>query len=191
MSVLASKRGILELDRKFSKELFTEVAENLKVFSDYEWESVKDSLEYKKVLIAVYIRTDLDNLVLLVDDDKFAKIFDVPSFIADSGVYPNMLLDSGFVCGKELIDLAFKFKSEEAMNRFVRSSICYPVGAVETLKKYALVYNVIISESLLRDEEISLNKGFHFHPIESLHLTDLIQRDIAESLVIVKSEDRK
>lgn len=191
MSVLASKRGCLEFDRKFSKELFTEVSDNLKVFTDEEWESVKDTLEYKKVLIAVYIRTDTENLVLLVDKDKFANISNVPPFIVDSGVYPHVLVDAGLICGKSLIDSAFSFKSAEAMKRLVMKSTCYPVGAVETLKKYVLVFNVILSESLLRDPEISLRQGFHFHPIESLYLTDLLQKDISESLIIVKSEDKK
>ena len=191
MSILASKRGCLEFDRKFSKELFTEVSDNLKVFTDEEWESVKDTLEYKKVLIAVYIRTDTENLVLLIDKDRFANISNVPPFIIDSGLYPHVLVDAGLICGKSLIDSVFSFKSAEAMKRLVMKSTCYPVGAVETLKKYVLVFNVILSESLLRDPEISLKQGFHFHPIESLCLTDLLQKDISESLIIVKSEDKK
>lgn len=191
MSVLASKRGCLEFDRKFSKELFTEVSDNLKSFTDEEWESIKETREYKKVLVAVYIRTDVDNLVLLVDKDKFTNIFDVPTFISDSGLYPHILVDSGLVCGKSFIDSVFSFKSEEAMKRLVMKSTCYPVGAVETSKKYVLVFNVVLSESLLRDPEIVLNQGFHFYPIESLNLTDSLQREISESLIIVKSEDKK
>ena len=191
MSILASKRGCLEFDRKFSKELFTKVSDNLKVFTDEEWESVKDTLEYKEVLIAVYIRTDVDNLVLVIDQDKFAHISDVPPFIRDSGLYPHILVDAGLICGKNFIDSVFSFKSAEAMKRLVVNSTCYPVGAVETLKKYVLVFNVVLSESLLRDTEISLNQGFHFYPIETLHLTDLLQGDIAKSLILVKSEDKK
>lgn len=191
MSILASKRGCLEFDRKFSKELFTEVTENLKVFTDEEWESIKETREYKKILIAVYVRTDVDNLVLLIDKDKIANIQNVPPFISNSGLYPHILVDAGLVCGKSFIDTAFSFKSAEAMKRLVVNSTCYPVGAVETSKKYVLVFNVVLSESLLRDTEISLNQGFHFYPIETLHLTDLLQGDIAKSLILVKSEDKK
>ena len=191
MSVLASKSGHSNIDRKFSKELFTAVSQNLKVFTDVEWVSNKETLDYKKVLIAVYVRTDRDNLVLLIDEGKFASISNVPPFIIDNGIYPNTLIDAGLVCGKSLIDQAFHFKSAEAMKRLVMSSACYPVGAVETSKKYAVVFNVVLSEALLRDTEISLNQGFHFHPIESICLTDLLQRDISESLIIVKSEDKK
>lgn len=191
MSVLASSRGCLDTDRKFSKELFTKVSENLKVFTDDEWESVKETLDYKKVLIAVYIRTDVENLVLLIDKDRFANISNVPPFISGSGLYPHILVDSGLICGKSLIDLAFNFKSAEAMKRLVVNSTCYPVGAVETSKKYVLVFNVILSENLLRDPEITLKQGFYFRPIETLSLTDSLQREISESLILVKREDKK
>ena len=191
MSVLASKRGCLEFDRKFSKELFTEVNKNLKVFTDEEWESIKDTLEYKKVLIAVYVRTNIDNLILLVEDGKFAQISNVPPFIVNSGLYPNVLIDSGLICAKNLIDSAFSFKNAEATHRLALNSACYPVGAVETSKKYILVFNTVLSVDLLRDTDITLNQGFHFRPIETLTLTDLLQREISESLIIVKSEDKK
>lgn len=191
MSILVSNRGCLKYDRRFSKELFTEVSQNLKVFTDEEWESVKETLEYKKLLIAVYVRTDVDNLVLVIDDGKFANVSNIPNFISDSGLYPNILLDTGLVCGKNFINSAFSFKSVKAMERLVSNSICYPVGAVETSKKYVLVFSIVLVESLLRDQEISLNQGFHFHPIETLHPTDSLQIDISESLVIVKSEDKK
>lgn len=189
MSILASNSGGLNIDSKFSKELFTKVAENLKVFTDEDWELIKNTSEYKKVLIAVYVRTDKDNLVLMVDKDKFASISNIPPFIIESGVYANTLIDVGLLCGKTLIDKVFDFHSSEAMNRLVAFSTCYPVGAVETSKKYVLVYNVIISESLLRDSEISLKQGFYFCPIESLCLTDSLQKEISESLIIVKEGD--
>lgn len=191
MSILASKRGHSAFDRKFSKELFSEVANNLRVFSDLEWATDKESLNYKRVYIAVYVRTDRDNLVLMIDKDRFASVSDIPPSIINSGIYCNTLIDAGLVCGKNLIDQAFNFKSAEAMQRLVMKSTCYPVGAVETSNSYALVYNVIIAEDLLRDAEISLERGFHFHPIESLYLTDLLQGDIAKSLILVKSEDKK
>ena len=191
MSVLISHRKYLECDRKFSKGLYSEVVENLKVLPDEEWESTKDMLADKKVLIAVYVRTDKDNLVLMVDKDKFASVSNVPPFIANGGLYPNILVDSGLVCGKNLIDQAFHFKSAEAMKKLVMNSTCYPVGAVETSKKYVAVFNVIISEDLLTDTEISLNQGYHFRPIETLCLTDSLQSEISESLVIVESEDKK
>lgn len=191
MSVLVSSIKHLEHDRKFSKGLYTEIQENLKAMTDEEWETTKDMIADKKVLIAVYVRTDKENLVLMVDSDKFASISNVPDFITDSGLYPNTLIDAGLVCAKSLIDQAFHFKSAEAMKRLVMKSACYPVGAVETSKKYIPVFNVVIAEDLLRDTDISLNKGFHFSPIESLCLTDSLQREISESLVIVKSEEAK
>lgn len=191
MSILASKRGQSSFDRKFSKELFSEVANNLRVFSDLEWATDKESLNYKRVYIAVYVRTDRDNLVLMIDKDRFASVTDIPPSIINSGIYRNTLIDAGLVCGKNFIDQAFNFKSAEAMQRLVMKSTCYPVGAVETSDSYALVYNIIIAEDLLRDAEISLERGFHFHPIESLYLTDLLQWDIAKSLILVKSEDKK
>lgn len=191
MSVIASKRGHLDYDREFSKELFNEVADNLAIFTDEEWESIKDTLDYKEVLVAVYIRTNVENLVLLVDKEKFSHISNIPSFVSSSGLYPHLLIDAGLICGKNLIDLAFSFKSPKATERFVYSSTCYPVGAVETSKKYVLVYNVVIDETLLRDTEISLNEGFHFCPIDTLIVEDILQREISKSLIIVKSEDKK
>ena len=192
MSVLISHKGDLTPDHRFSKELFTAVSENLKVLTDEEWDATnKDMIVEKKVLIAVYIRTNEDNLVLMVDNDRFADVFNVPDFISNCGLYPHILVDSGLICAKNLIDLAFTFKSEGAMKRFVTNSTCFPVGAVETSKKYVAVFNAVLSVDLLRDHEIVLNKGFHFRPIETLHLTDELQREISESLVIVKSEDKK
>lgn len=191
MSILASKRERLEIYRGFSKELFTEVAQNLKVLTDAEWAINRESLAYKRVYIAVYVRTDRDNLVLMIDKDKFAGVSEVPPSIISSGIYSNTLIDAGFVCGKNLIDQAFNFKSVEAMKRLVVNSTCYPVGAIETLESFVLVFNIIVSEDLLTDQEISLERGFHFCPIESLSLTDSLQREISKSLIIVKSEDKK
>lgn len=191
MSVLASRIGLLEYDRRFSKELFTEVSSNLEVFTDEKWETVKKTLDYKEILIAVYIRTDLDNLVLLIDkDSKFASISNAPSFIVNSGVYPSILSDSGLICAKSLVDSAFNFKNQEAMKRLVCNSTCYPVGVAETSKNYVIVCNTIISESLLKDKDITLNEGFYFHPIESLHITDSLQKEISKSLIIVKKVRR-
>lgn len=191
MSVLASSSGRLNTNVEFSKELFTEVSDNLKVFTDEEWESVKDDLEYKNILIAVYIRTDVDNLVLLIDKEKFAKISSVPPFMVDTGLYPNILLDMGLLCGKGFIESAFSFKSSEALKRLVVNSTCYPVGAVDTPTDYVLVFNIVISENLLRDTEIVLNQGFHFYPIDNLSVTDSLQKAVSKSLIIVKSEDKK
>ena len=189
MSILASTSEHIS-DRGFSKELFTEVSKNLKVFTDEEWDSIKDTLEYKKVLIAVYVRT-VDNLVLLIDKDKFANISNVPPFMCNCGLYPNILVDAGLVSSKSFIESVFNFKYASSAERFVVNSTCYPVGAVETSKKYVLVFNVVLSDTLLSDTEISLKQGFYFHPIESLHPTDSLQKEISESLVIVKSEDKK
>ena len=188
MSILASKKGRLDLN---SKELCVDVANNLKLFTDEEWESVKETFEYKKILIAVYIRTDTDNLVLLLDKDKFASVSNVPPVVTDVGMYDNILIDSGLMCAKNLIDSVFSFSNEEALKRFVLSSTCFPVGAVETKKKYVLVFNIVVSDNVLKDKEISLNKGFRFHPIETLYVEDSLQRDISESLIIVKSEGMK
>lgn len=190
MSVLVSSSGRLDTHTEFSKELFTEVSQNLKVFTDEEWESVKDNPEYKNILIAVYIRTDVDNLVLLIDKEKFARISNVPPFISDSGLYPNILLDIGFLYGKSLVESAFSFKSSESLKRFVGNSTCYPVGAVDTANNYVLVFNVVISEKLLRDTEIVLNQGFHFYPIDNLSVTDSLQKAISKSLIIVKGDDK-
>ena len=190
MSVLVSSSGRLDTHTEFSKELFTEVSQNLKVFTDEEWESVKDNPEYKNILIAVYVRTDVDNLVLLIDKEKFARISNVPPFISDSGLYPNILLDIGFLYGKSLVESAFSFKSSESLKRFVGNSTCYPVGAVDTANNYVLVFNVVISEKLLRDTEIVLNQGFHFYPIDNLSVTDSLQKAISKSLVIVKGDDK-
>lgn len=190
MSILASKKGSRDYDRKFSKELFSAVADNLTVFSDDEWESINSDetavKEHKKVLIAVYIRTDKDNLVLTLDKGKFAQVSNVPPAVAHGGLYPSILVDSGLICAKSLLDQAFTVSSEEALKRLVFNSTCYPVGAVETSKKFVLVFNVVLSVDLLRDPEISLNSGFHFHPIETLSLTDSLQSEISESLILVK-----
>ena len=181
MSVLVSKCN--SHPAKFSKELFTEISHNVNIVSDEEWESNAD--KYKRVMFAVYIRTDVDNLVLMVDKDKFAKVCNVPPFVLDGGVYDSLLIDSGLVCGKILLDSVFEFKSQESLKRFIGKSTCYPVGAVETLKNYIAVFNVIISSDLLRDTEVLLKRGFHFNPIETLNVPDSIQKEISESLILV------
>lgn len=184
MSVLSSKCA--KTDMSFRKEFFSEVAQNLVLFTDEEWESEKES--HKKVSLAVYVRTDIDNLVLTFNGD-FAKKFDIPAVVLSGDIYPHLLVDSGFVCGKELLDLAFNTKSEEALKRLAMHSVCFPVGAVETSENYVLVFNVIMSSELLKDSEIQLNQGFYFYPIPYLKNTeDFLQREILKSLVIVESE---
>ena len=181
MNILASKCA--DSHKNFSKELFTEVAQNIKLIPEEEWEANRDT--HKKVLFAAYVRTNVDNLVLMVEKDKFAKLFEAPPFITECGVYPNLPIDAGMLCGKSLIDFCFSFKSVEALERFVANSTCYPVGAVETSKKYILVFNVVMSADLMRDQEITLKEGFHFYPIETLNLTDTLQRELSSSLVLV------
>lgn len=188
MSILVSKCKA-SYD-KFSKELYTEVSENLRLIPDEDFN--EDDVEsYKKVLCAVYVRTDTDNLVLLLRKDKFAGIFDIPEPVSNIGLYDNILIDSGLVNGKNLLDLVFSCKSQEALQRLVLKSTCYPVGAVESRRKYITVFNVIISSEVLRDKEIVLNEGFYFRPIETLSVQDSLQKEISESLVIVKSKETK
>lgn len=167
-----------------SKELFTEIANNAKVLTDTE--VIPDS--HKIVQFASYIRTSTDNLVLLMDEDCFAMITPPPTYMLGVNMYPTYLIDSGMLCGKVLIDSAFHFKTDEALLRAVTHSSCFPVGAIETKFSYVLVFNVVISPDLLKDEDVTLNKGFFFNPIESFSTKDNLQRLIAESLVLVKSE---
>ena len=171
----------------FSKDLFTDINRNLVEFSDEEWESVKNNLKRKEVLIAVYIRTNIDNLVLVLREGKFSNVYRVP---VTFGVYPNILIDSGMQVSKEFLTSAFTFKSKEALLRLGANSSCYPVGAVETPDNHIVVFNIVISESLLRDPEISLNEGLQFRPIETLCVEDALQKEISKSLVIVKSEGK-
>lgn len=168
----------------FSKELYTEVSDNLKIMSEEEFEANPE--EYKKVLFAVYIRTDKDNLVLTMNKDRFASVFHIPDFVVSGGVYPNLLYDSSIACGSEFVNSAFTFSSEEALVRFGGKSTCFPVGAVETAYKYIIVCNIIISSELLIDSEINLSSGFYFHPIETLKVKDSLQKEISKSLVLVK-----
>lgn len=172
----------------FSKDLFTEIHRNLETFSDEEWESAKSNLKRKEVLIAVYIRTNIDNLVLVLEEGKFSKVYKVPP--VTFGVYPSLLLDSGMQVSKEFLTSTFTFKSKEALLRLGANSTCYPVGAVESPDNHIVVFNIIISESLLRDPEISLNEGLQFRPIETLCVEDALQKEISKSLVIVKSEGK-
>lgn len=182
MSVLVSKcEGSYE---KFSKKLFIEVSNNLEIMSDEEWEANKN--EFKSVLIAVYMRTDKDNLVLMTDTDKFATVSQAPPFMMNGGMYHNFLIDSGLMCGKSILESAFNVKNNEAFYRMVKNSTCYPVGAVETDKNYIAVFNVIISSELLTDTDIVLNQGNHFKPIETLNVSDTLQKAISESLVVVR-----
>lgn len=184
MSVLASR---CENNYSgFSKNLFTDVSDNVRIFSDKEWEENND--EYKKVLFAIYIRTDKQNLVLMVDEGKFASIFESHPVTLSGGVYPNILVDSGMMCSKLFVEQALNFDSDEALQTLCMNSACYPVGAVETSKNYILVFNVIVSTDILSNPNIHLNEGFHLHPIETLSIEDSLQRDISDSLVIVKSE---
>lgn len=182
MSVLVSKCE--KTYEGFSKELFTEVSQTLKIISDEEWEANEE--QSKKVLFAVYVRTDTDNLVLMVDTDKFAKISHAPPFITSGGVYPNILIDTGLMCGKSLLDSVFSVKDDKALYRLVNNSACFPVGAVETSKKYVLVFNVVLSSNLLEDNEIALQQGYYFKPIETLKVSDSLQKDISKSLIIIR-----
>lgn len=182
MSVLVSK--CKDSYKKFSKELFMEVSQNLKLLPDEEWEKNVDL--NKSVLFAVYVRTDRDNLVLMADDNQFARISHAPDFMLQGGLYPNFLVDAGLMCGKSLLDSAFTVKGNDALYRIVKNSTCFPVGAVETSKRYIVVFNVVISSDLLGDSEISLKQGYYFKPIETLKVLDSLQQEISESLIIIR-----
>ena len=137
----------------------------------------------------MYLRTNKDNLVLTIDTGKFAKISNVPQTMLDSGLYPNFLFDTGLICGKNFLDTAFEVSSTQALHRLAKNTTCFPVGVVETSKSYVVVFNIIMFNSLLTDSEITLKKGFHFIPIETLKCADTLQEEIAESLVLVKPKE--
>lgn len=184
MSVLISKCANNSC-KEFSKELFTEIQQNLKIALDKEYFE-KDRESFKKVLFAVYVRTEKDNLVLTLREGVIAELSHTPPYMLSGSLYPNFLLDSGLLCGKNLLDSVFNVQSEEALKRLVTMSTCFPVGAVETTNNYVVVFNVIISDYLLTDSEIALKQGFYFHPIETLELSDSLQNEISKSLVIVR-----
>lgn len=183
MNVLVSKCA--ESSKEFSKELYTAVKQGLKIIPEdalpYHLEN-----EYKGVMFAVYIRTDKDNLVLLVDKGKIAVTSYANSVVLNGGLYPTVLSDLGMVCAKDLLEKVFAVKNVEALQRLITHSTCFPVGAVETSKKYVIVFNIVLSVDLLRDPEIVLREGFLFNPIETYKPEDSLQKSIAESLVIVK-----
>lgn len=172
--------------REFSKELFTKVSGSLSIIPE---EAKEES--HKGILFAVYIRTDTDNLVVMLDDEKFAEVSRVPDFVLSGGVYPNLLTDSGLLCGKTLLDKVFLVNSGTALHNLVTKSVCYPVGALETTNNYVLVFNIVISADLLKDPEIALKDGFELRPIETLKFKDLFQKEISKSLVLVKEEGSK
>ena len=187
MSVLVSRITSKTPMREFSKDLFTEVHRNLEVVPD-DYNRVYTE-EYKEVKVATYIRTDTDNLVLVLDDGSISKVSDIPPI--SFGVYPSILIDCGLQISKDFITSSFTFKSEEALRKFGIKSTCYPVGAIMSQSECIAVFSIIISESLLREPDIILNSGLQFRPIETLHFEDELQREISKSLVLVKSEDKK
>ena len=81
MSILVSKCG--SSVKSFSKELYTEVVQNLCIRPKDEWEKNPENL--KSVLFAVYVRTDKDNLVL-VHEGKFASISYIPELVLAGGL---------------------------------------------------------------------------------------------------------
>lgn len=171
--------------KEFSKELFTKVSDNLKSVPDTE---IANLGKAKEVLVSVYIRTDKDNLVLVLDEEssRFSNVSSITDF---TGLYPNFLPDRGLLCGKNLIERVFSVRTEEAIKRLIGNSTCFPVGAVETKNHYVAVFNIVISSSILTDPEIVLNEGFYFHPIETIKPKDSLQREISKSLVIVKESE--
>lgn len=169
-------------------KLFNSVNASLKVIPEEELGSSEKPC--KRVSIAVYLRTDIDNLVLMLDKDSIAKLFPVPSLITNSGVvYPTLLVDSGLVIGKNFIESAFTFDSAEALENFVKFSTCFPVDAIETEDSFIIVFNVIVSRKFfLSNTDFKFNNGYVFYPIESLKLEDSIQKEISKSLVLVKGD---
>lgn len=176
--------------KTFSKELFTEVSDNIKILSDEEWKENKDPC--KSVLFALYVRTDTDNLVITSDNkERFAQIYN-PPLTQGSVVYPNLTFDLSLLCGKDLLDNIVTVNSEEALERLALNSTCFPVGALETSKNYVLVFNIIVKLDLItEDSEIKLNKGFYLNPIETLSFSDSLQSEIAKSLVKVSSDSQR
>ena len=186
MNVLTSYA--VATDNTFNKNLYSRLFDNLKIITKEELENSEQ--QCKEVCIAVYIRTDVDNLVLMLDEDSISEVLSAPSIVTDCGtVYPTILIDASTYLGRLLIDKVFTFKNHDAIFRFAKLSTCYPVGAVETKDKYITVFNVVISSNILTDKDIVLNEGYCFYPIESLNLTDILQKEIAKSLVLVKRKE--
>ena len=187
MSVLVSK--CRPTNHELSKELFKEISENLKIMTDEEWESNRDPY-YKRVTSAVYVRTDLDNLVLKLGEDKFVSVEEAPEpLISSNAIYHTLLLDIGYLHGANLLKELFESDSPESRRELAFNSFCFPVGAVEMDDSYVVISNVIVSSARLKLHRMTLNQGFTFQPIESLKdVKDYLQKEILKSLVLVKSE---
>ena len=165
-----------------SKEAFSDISSNIVIKDSLD----SDSQCYLPVKFAVYIRTDKGNLVLVNNEGNFAEILDAPDSMLSGGVYPTISYDAGIMCAKSFLDSAFTFKTNEALQRLVLNSTCFPVGAFAINDSYILVFNVILSQSLLFDPEISLNSGFSFIPIQTVcGIKDRCQSEISKTLVLV------
>lgn len=161
----------------FSRELYTQVNAELKL-------SKEKPEGYKRVLIAPYIRTMRDNLVVV--QEGFISPISSATVISQ-GLYPTYLFDTGLICCKNYMESVFVAKNEEAMMRIIKNSTCFPVGAVE-IYDIVVSFNIIVSDDLFRDPEIALSDGFTLYPIEVYHPEDIIQQELAKSLVLVKAE---
>lgn len=182
MKILVSKSDKISCGEVY-KEVFGEVSRNIEIIDE---EELKNKEGYKRVLFSAYVRTDIDNLVLMLDKGKFAEISSAPSLVLSGGVYPTLAVDIGLLSGKSILDKAFKVDDYEALKKLIGNSTCFPVGVLETNNNYILVFNVVISNALLQDPSIHLQQGFHFQPIETLEVSDSLQKSISDTLVIVR-----
>lgn len=170
----------------FLKELYSLINDHLIIVSEEDTEVLKET---KPVRIATYLRTDYDNLIV-IDTNKegqpFARIFD-PVYVP-SKAYPSCLYDLGIMTSKNYVD-DILYTSAEGYELLANKSSCFPVGALETEEEFIIVFNAIMSCELVSNEEVRLDKGYKYCPIEKYKPEDAIQEEIAKSLAIVSNKE--
>lgn len=191
MSFLVSKASDISPIGVFNKSLFTLIKEGLKL--------VDETPEgYKPVHFVCYLRTDKDNLVMtkyngsyLSLDESALSLFTLCSDVVET--YPNLLVDLCLLSSKTLLESAFQTSERSHLERIVTNSTCYPVGAIETEDNYYIVSNIIVSLDVLNElsspTTTPISRGYYLKPIETLSPEDALEKAIASSLVLVKSNN--
>lgn len=132
------------------------------------------------IRMLVSIRTDRTNELIVPDSGKF--------YIECPTEYPNEhpLDDLILLAAKSIVDKYFD--CGEDLVKVIQRTMPYPVGAC-LRNDVIYVYVNLLVDCTLKSESIFKLKDCHFERIESISPTSPLEKELLDSLVIVKGDN--
>ena len=165
------------------KQLFSDITEGLDIIATEIYPLPEKVVPIKFI---TYIRTDRSNR-LITTLFGFCAVAESVDYKCE--VYPNILIDTVFICGKSLIESAFDI-APEIKDIFYSNTMCFPVSVLYDpgTSSYYVISNVIVSDDIIRREGVTIKEPFYWVDISDCTPLNYIEQEVMKTVVIVDNK---